>query len=401
MKTPDRERFHQLYGKQQRRTVYFKKDFLDYMIMSIVCMLAVYFSYGAGHPLAIIGLVLCLWMMIAFPLRHGWELSMPKLLQRPQEAVYLLVHKVRNLKWMYAFALAVLLLENYLIHLTPDLPHHTELMRTIAFYLFYFHIGALTLYRTYIFYVHLRKRELVREVLMQTAWKRKLEAQPNIVLEITHAYVTGLLTHLILIAPWFLVISHFKFSVLFLPVVCALNLFAQARYLKVLNAWYYRDHWLSHNSALDFIYLHGSHHDAIPSGLIGVAGNGLLEGFTRHGLAAPTTFFNPLISTLVNSYEIKGDIDAHQYIPGLYPKADIDRQRVAQHSLHHLGRLEPYSFGMSAEQPGANPEYIKKLKYLPEELKNSIKLDQQLDHFEWNSKAHADYLELVAKYEKN
>jgi hypothetical protein len=126
----------------------------------------------------------------------------------------------------------------------------------------------------------------------------------------------------------------------------------------------------------------------------------VLEGFTRHGLAAPTTFFNPIISTLVNSYEIKGDIDAHQYIPGIYPKADIDRQRLAQHSMHHFGRLEPYSFGMSAEQPGANPEYIKKLKYLPEELKNSIKLDQQLDHFEWNSKAHADYLELVSKYEK-
>jgi hypothetical protein len=401
MKTQDRSPFHQLYGEEQTRMAFKSQDFVDYTIMSLLCMLVIYFSYGARNPVTWIGIALSAWMIAVFPLRHGWTLALPLIVRRPQEIVYTLVYKVRNLKWMYLFALALLLLENYLISLTPGLPHHVALMREIAYFLFYASLAGITLYRTYIFYVHLRKKALVREVLLQTVWKKRLEEQPSLVIEIAHAYVTGLLTHVILVAPWFLVITYFNFSVLFLPVVCAINLFTQVKYLKVLNAWYYRDHWLSHHTELDFIYLHGSHHDAIPSGLIGVAGNGILEGLTRHGLAAPTTFFNPLISTLINSYEIKGDIDAHQYIPGLYPKADINRQTVAQHSMHHFGRLKPYGFGMGVDHPGANETYVKKLKYLPEELKNSIKLDQELDGFEWDSKMYADYLELVAKYEKS
>jgi len=56
---------------------------------------------------------------------------------------------------------------------------------------------------------------------------------------------------------------------------------------------------------------------------------------------------------------------------------------------------------MSVEQPGANPEYVRKLKYLPEELKNSIRIDEQLDGFQWNNRMHAEYLELVSRYEKS
>lgn len=401
MNAQDSNSYHQFYGEPRRRTAFKKKDIIDYTIMSALCMLVVYFAYGADSLITKLGIALGLWMMVAFPLRHGWELSMPVILKRPQELLHMVLYKVRNLKWMYLFALGVLLLENYLIYLTPNLPHRTALMHSIALYLFYFHIIALTAYRTYILYVHLREKDHVREVLMQTVWQRKLQDQPSIVVEILHAYFTGLLTHIILVAPWFVVITYSKFSILFMPVVCALNVFTQAKYLKVLNAWYYRDHWLSHNSETEFIYLHGSHHDAIPSGLIGVAGNGLLEGITRHALAAPTSFFNPVISTLIHSYEIKGDIDAHQYIPGLYPKADIERQKIAQHSMHHFGRLQPFGFGMSVAQPGANPEYVRKLKYLPEELKNSIRLEEHLDGFEWNNKMHTQYLELVSKYEKS
>jgi hypothetical protein len=400
MNVPDKAQLHRLYGKQQKRIAYRKGDFLDYTLMCVLCMLGLYVAYGGSHPITLIGIALSLWMMIVFPKRHGWELSVPLVLRRPQDLVYLLVHKVLNLKWMYFVALAVLLLENYLIYRTPKLPHHTEGMRVLALYLFYIHLAGITLFRTYIFYVHLRKKELVREILMQTAWRRKLEHQPNVTLEIVHAYATGLLAHILLIAPWFLVINYFKFSVLFLPVVGAINIFIQSKYLKVLNTWFYRDHWLSHHSELDFIYLHGTHHDAIPSGLIGVAGNGFLEGITRHGLAAPATFYNPVISTLVNTIEVVGDIDSHQFIPGLYPRANIDEQRTTQHSMHHFGRLEPYSFGINVDQPGVSPEYIKSLKYLPAELKTAIKIDEALDGFVWNNQYHAAYLELVMKYEK-
>jgi hypothetical protein len=399
--TPSKAFFHRLYGEDHRRASYKKKDFVDYTLMSALCGLVVWLSYGGDHPITVLGVLLSLWMAAAFPLRHGWELSRPLLLQRPAEAFHVFAYKLGNLKWMYFASLAVLLLENVFIELTPGLPHHTELVRTIALYIFYLQFAGITAYRTVILAAHLRKSRHVSEVLMQTVWKKRLEEQPNIVLEIVHAYFTGLLTHIILVAPWFLVITHAKFSVLLLPVTCAINLVLQARYLKVLNAWYYRDHWLSHHSETEFVYLHGSHHDAIPSGLIGVAGNGFLEGFTRHGLGAPTTFFNPLVSALVYGYEIKGDIDAHQYIPGVYPNADIERQKVAQHSMHHFGRLAPYGFGMSVEHGGISEEYLRKLKYLPDELKNSVRLEEQLDGFEWNNKMHANYLELVSRYEKS
>lgn len=399
MSTSDSTHFHQFYGRKSRRIAFRKKDFVDYVLMSLLCMVVVYFVFGSTNPLTVVGIVLSLAMIVVFPIRHGWELNVPEILKNPQNILFMLFYKIRNLKWMYPFAILVLLLENWVIRSTPNLPHNTELMRQIALYLFYGHFVFLTVYRTYIFYDHIRKKELVREVLNQTVWKRKLDHQPNIGIEIVHAYFTGILSHMILIAPWFLVITHFKFSLLLLPVICAVNFFTQWEFLKVVNAWFYRDHWLSHQSEFEFIYLHGTHHDPIPSGLIGVAGNGHLEGFMRHALGAPAPFFNPVMAFLVYTFEIQGDIEAHQFIPGVYPKANIEYQKLTQHSMHHFGRLEPYSFGLNIDQPDVNKDFAKKFSVLPDVLKNSIKLDEQLDGYAWNNERHSAYLELVRKYE--
>src|SRR5690349_14008430 len=154
-----------------------------------------------------------------FIVRHGIEFRVPVILRRPQDVLYMFAYKLRNLRPMYFIALGLLLLENVLIAATPNLPHHVELMRTIAFYLFYAHFISITAYRTAILIDHLAKRELVREVLMQTPWKRIVNEKTSITLEIAHAYCTGLLTHIILIAPWYLVISYFSFSVIFLTPV--------------------------------------------------------------------------------------------------------------------------------------------------------------------------------------
>jgi hypothetical protein len=205
---------------------------------------------------------------------------------------------------MYFITIGLLLLENVLIAATPNLPHHAELMRTIAFYLFYTHFISITAYRTAILVAHLAKKELVREVLMQTPWKRTINEKTNITLEIAHAYCTGLLTHIILIAPWYLVISYFNFSMVFLPLVCLINVIVHWKWIIVYNAWFYRDHWVGHNSELEFIYIHGPHHDAIPSGMIAVSGNGFLEGITRYTLGVPTAFYNPVISFMINMAEV-------------------------------------------------------------------------------------------------
>src|SRR5204863_4108872 len=200
------------------------------------------------------------------------------------------------------------------------LPHHVDLMRKVALILFYIHFLAITAFRTAIFIDHLGRKELVREVLMQTPWKRVINEKTNITLEIIHAYCTGLLTHIVLIAPWYVVVTFSKFSVIFLPAVCLIDIVIHRRWLKVMNAWFYRDHWLGHHSEFQFLFLHGTHHDAIPSAMIAVAENGLLEGLGRGTMGSPIPYYNPAIAFAVYCVDIRQDMEGHQYIPGVFPK---------------------------------------------------------------------------------
>jgi len=301
---------------------------------------------------------------------------------------------------MYFIALGLLLLENLLIAATPNLPHHVDLMRTGALWLFYAHFISITAYRTAILIDHLAKKELVREVLMQTPWKRVVDAKTNITLEILHAYVTGLLAHIVLIAPWYLVITHASFSVIFLPVVCLINVIVHWKWIKIYNSWFYRDHWLGHNSELEFIYLHGTHHDAIPSGLIAVSENGFLEGIMRYTLGSPTSFYNPVISFMIHTVEVKTDIKRHQYIPGVFPRLPRRLMEIFQHSTHHYGLLAPYSVGLKLDQPGVSEDYKKQYARYPDVVMNSIKLDEELTGFRWDNPIQQRILSLYDMYQK-
>ncbi|MEO8380300.1 MAG: hypothetical protein ABI779_11605 [Acidobacteriota bacterium] len=405
MTTHDPAVFHKLYGVHKPRVTYYGKDLIDYTLMILVTGAVIVPSYGFGHVLAWVGMALCAFMLVMFPVRHGVELKVPLFLRRPQDVLYMFVYKLQNLPPLYLVAIAVLLLENVLIAATPNLPHHVDWMRNLALVLFYTHILIITAYRTTILIKHLAKRELAREVLMQTPWKRVINAKTNITLEILHAYATGLLTHLVLITPWYVVMTHVKYSLVFMPFACLINLVVHLRWLKATNAWFYRDHWVGHNSEFEFIFLHGTHHDAIPCALIGVAGNGFLEGFFRGTLAFPIPFYNPIIPFLLYSYEIKQDMDLHQYIPGIYPKMPKAAVAIGQHSTHHYGRLEPYSIAIKLDQPDV-PEAQKafygspKVRALfPDELMNSLKLDEELNGFKWDNPTHKNTLDLWDKYQ--
>jgi hypothetical protein len=397
MKTVDAARFHKLYGVKRQRTTYQAKDFIDYAIMIALCAALVRAAYGASSVMAIVGLALCVYMLAVFPIRHGVEWRVPLVARRPQDIFYTLAHKVENLKAPYFIAIALLLLENYAISATPGLPHKVELTHKIALGLFWLHFGALTAYRTAILVAHLVKRAHVREVLMESVWKTRLQVQPSVALEIFHAYATGLLTHIVYLVPWYLVIRYANFSLVLFPVVCVAAFFIQKLNVKTLNDWFYRDHWLSHNSEFDFVYLHGPHHDAIPSGLIGVAGNGFLEGLFRSGLAFPIPFFNPVLAAFYYTGDVKIDIDLHQYIPGVFPKLPKEFFGIIQHSLHHFGRLEPYGFAINLDQP-VSDDIRMRTKVLPDELKYSIKLDEQLTGYQWDNPKFRWFLELVDKY---
>jgi len=388
--------YHKLYGnttQSKPRVNYYKTDFIDYVLMTAITALVIGLSYGFTHVLAIVGFALCAFMIVTFVIRHGVELRMPVILREPAELLYLWGYKLQNLKLMYFVALGLVLLENFLIRATPSLPHHVEWMRIGALCLFYANIIGITVYRTISLIDHLKKRGMIREILMQTPWQRAIKEDTNMTLEILHAYFTGILSHIVLFAAWYIVITHARFSLVFMVPVCVLNIFVYLRWLKVANSWFYRNHWLGHNSEFQFVYFHGNHHDAIPSGLIAVSENGFLEGFFRHMIGWPSPFYHPLIAFTLYTFEIKGDIDLHQYIPGVFPKLAKDGIEHFQHATHHYGPLEPYGFafrlGGKEENAGFN--------YMPDEMRNAIQLDEAMG-FKWDNPTFRRTKMLYDKY---
>jgi hypothetical protein len=400
MTTNDPAVFHKLYGPQKPRTTYYGKDFLDYVLMMALSALVIGLAYGTRHAVAIVGFVLCAFTMAMFVVRHGIKLAMPVILRKPQDILYMVVYKLQNLRPMYLIALGLLLLESAVVAATPRLPHHVEWMRTGALVLFYVHLGTITAYRTVILAAHLAKKEHVREVLMQTPWKRVINRKTNITLEILHAYGTGLLAHILMVAPWYIVITHARFSLLLLPVACVLGVLVHMKWMGVYNAWFYRDHWVGHNSELEFVFFHGSHHDAIPSALIAVSDSGFLEGFMRFAFSSPVAFYNPALSFFIYMFDVKSDIDMHQYIPGVFPRLSRRILEVFQHSTHHYGRLDPYGVAFKLDQPGISESYKKQFSRLPASLVNSFRLDEELTGLQWDNPTHLHTLSLWDKYQK-
>lgn len=392
------EKFHRLFGSKNTRIAFKNKDFLDYVFMTCLSALVLHFAYNM-FAMSVIALCFLMFMVYSFYVRHGIKITWPVIMRRPQEILFMIAYKLMNLKIMWGLALATLLLENYIIFLTPEWPHKTEFMRSAALYLFSIHFIFIAVYRTVSLIDHLKKREHVKEVLMETAWKRVLTKpnQASVNHEIVHAYLTGMFTHLVLIAPWFLVIQHLNFSLVLMPIVVVMNILIHYLYVKSYSAWFYRDHWLGHNSEFDFIYLHGTHHDAIPSGLIGVSGNGHLEGFLRHTIGAPTPLYNPLVSFILYTLEVHMDLKSHQYIPGIFPHMPREFHEESQHSTHHFGKLEPYSIAIrSLPEEG---EQNKRFAFPPMEILNSIALDEELTGFKWDNARYKQFMALYDKYE--
>ncbi len=398
MQEADVSYYHRLFGPSQTRAVYFGKDFLDYVVMLGLTAGLLAAVYGPLHFISLLGGAFCLFLLFTFIVRHGIEFKIPVILRRPQEIVYMLIYKIQNINRVTLMVLALLAVENLFIYFTPTWPHYTSLMRTIGLYFFYIHLALITLYRTISLFSHLKHRELAREILMQTPWKKVINEKTNMPLEIFHAYITGLLTHIVLLAPWFLVLHYVNFSVLFIPVALVANFFLHVKWMKVYNEWLYRDHWLGHNSEFEFLYLHGTHHDAIPSGMIAVAGNGILEGFFRHVMGPPLAYYNPIFAGLMYTMDVKGDIDLHQFIPGMFPGVDHEFFKTHQHSMHHFGQLAPYGFGLNFEQEGIAEELRTKFKMLPAETLNTFHLDEQLNGFKWDNKPFRNILDLFEKY---
>lgn len=390
--------FHQLYSEKCVRFKYDKTDWCDYVLMCLFSSAVIGFCFGFLHHFTIFCSIMSLIMIYMFKVRHGVALKMPLLLRRPVDLIFIFIYKIKNLKVTYFFAVFLLVVENVLIFLTPTLPHYVDEMRVVGYFLFWLHFVIITLYRTRILVDHLLKTHIIRDVLMKTVWRSMLKKEENIKVHVWHAYFTGILSHALLIAPWYLVITYSNFSVLLIIPMVFINYKMNIHFMKLINEWFYRDHWVGHHSELDFVYLHGPHHDAIPSGLIGVGGNGFLEGFFRHAIGVPTSLFNPFAALFFNTFEVYQDIITHQYIPGIFPQLPKNFNQIAQHSIHHFGRLQPYGFALNLKQDGLSDKFRASFKGLPDEFINSYRLDEQLNGFEWDNPKHKWFLDIVDKY---
>ncbi|MBZ5522041.1 MAG: hypothetical protein LAP21_07340, partial [Acidobacteriia bacterium] len=115
MERPNPAVFHRLYGRKKLKVTYYGSDFLDYALMILLNALVIIFSYGFSSAMSISGLALCIFMFVAFIVRHGVELKIPVILRQPQEIAYMLVYKLQNLRLVYFIALGLIVLENFLI----------------------------------------------------------------------------------------------------------------------------------------------------------------------------------------------------------------------------------------------------------------------------------------------
>jgi hypothetical protein len=396
----DVRKFHFLFKGKSPRIFYKSEDALDYIFMSVISGAVVYFSYSSIPLIALTGVLGAIYFPIAFYFRHGFSWRLPIILRRPQDLIYCVIYKVMNTSPILVAAVALLAIENYLIYLTPDLPHNTVFMYRAAVGLFLLHLLGLSIYRTVILYHHIKALDRVVDVLSQSVWKRFVTSRKRATMELFHAYITGVFTHIVYLVPWFLLLTHIKYSLLFLPITFLIGFLMQKKFFRVQNSWYYRDHWLGHNSSFDFVYLHGPHHDALPTAMIGVAGNGFLEGFLRSTVGFPITYYNPLLAFLLFTFVVRADIGGHQYIPGLYPRATKGSANTIQHSTHHYGKLEPYGFAMKLDQPGTSEKAKAAMRGFPVEMTNAIELDEQLNGFEWDNATHRWYLGLFDDDEK-
>ena len=168
---------------------------------------------------------------------------------------------------------------------------------------------------------------------------------------------------------------------------------------KTLNRWFYREHWVGHNSELEFLYLHGNHHDAIPTGMIAVTENGMLEGFCRSLIGPPVAYYNPFAASFFLSLLVWYDMLTHQYIPGLYPRLPTAVVKSTQHSTHHFGQLAPYGLG-SKSAGAAGKARTWKGRVMPSEMTNAIKLDEELSGFVWDNPTFRNTVSLWERYSK-
>lgn len=211
---------------------------------------------------------------------------------------------------------------------------------------------AITAIRAAVLFTHLHRAALIQEFLERSPI-RKSYAGMSIYQHIFHAFATGMVSHLTLVAPCVLFYTLTEPS--YLREVLLIGgyglwtaIAAQLRKRDLIETesnltfrLFYENHVIAHHSRFFFTVFHGHHHDTIPSAMIGSAGGtGFLENLDR-----ALMWLDPLNSVLVMQWgwaqSIIIDMATHQYIPGVFPYTRTTTEGMAHHVTHHFGSLLP------------------------------------------------------------
>lgn len=372
---------------QGPRLMYKQTDFIDYLIMNGLTLALVAVTFGWSHPFSIATVFMLLFMTVMFPIRHGATLSVPILFKSPKSLFFTFYNRLNNVNAPYIIGISLFAVEIIAVVLTPQLPHKVEFMRDAGIILIYVHFGLISLFRSIVLVAHLRKTRHVRQVLMDSPWKQFVSK--STVAELFHSYFTGLITHITMLVPFYLVTTCFLRSILFVPLNMVLIrlLGFREKFFTRQNRWQYRDHWLAHNSPVEFVYLHGPHHDAIPTALLAVGDHGYLEGALKHSFGWPVAFLNAIDSFLLNTLAIWIDMKGHQFVPGIFPYSRRKDGKERHHSVHHYLSLVPYSLGLRLKGGLPNPEF------------GDGSIDEVLDNYDPRNKRITWFLGQIEKYE--
>jgi hypothetical protein len=383
----DPKKFHHIGVAKKQRLTYKDKDFIDYVVMIIMTCGLIALAYGPDHAMTIVGIFLSVSLIPFFAIRHGIKLTVPLIIRQPVNIFYLVYYKLEGIHKSTIIVISWIAIENIIIYLTPNLPHKTDFMRSAVIILFFAHFFIITAFRTASFIDHLRKKNHVREVLLESPWQKFIKNRNSIVSEIVHAYFTGLLTHIVSIAPWYVLITHVQYSVLLLPLSIPISIFAILKVIPDANKVFYREHWLAHNLELDFVYLHGPHHDAIPSSIIAFGENGILEGYWRGLTGFNFTYLHPFLLFLILTREVHRNMVGHQYIPNIFPENDNSVVEY-HHAEHHYLSIRPYGLAMV---PGENSPPKERYYHVIDSALNGYNPDNT--RWRW-------YAAMKAKYEQ-
>jgi hypothetical protein len=321
----NKEWHHSIQGVPKTRMTYSRHDFTDYALMLVLCVCVTLVSFGQAHTFTLMTTIMSVFLLFAFAFRHGASYRGCVLLAEPMELIRLLGYKLNNVRPCTFICITTLCVEQGIIDSTPSWSHMSDVYSTFCLEIFHYSFWTITAVRGIIFLAHVWQHDQVFTFLASTRWRKELGSDDGgsvlrRLLDLLQAFTTGVLCHILAVAPLYMSIAHLHHSVVLAPLRVCVDAVCLWWFWQIdFNDWLYRDHWICHHQQLAFIYLHAPHHDALPVSLMAAHDTGMLEGFLRFSVGLPDTYCSPVLACPLFSVQVLADMVFHQYVPGVFP----------------------------------------------------------------------------------